>query len=177
MRRRPPSGLASPAYPRDKRLMTNVSKSSPDNSVKNTRVTKRNYLPAILVFTLPWLADLIILGGASSNAPRQVFDAPVGLMMNGLYAAAPFALLAAAMRPRLRVSRALWAGAALTCALWVLFALKGRANALNTADRHGVAVLWLFIILMIWPFVVTIFMGVAAKFREPNLEGEPNEQA
>jgi len=90
----------------------------------------RNFLHAIFVFTLPWLADVIILGGShagvNGEAARRVFDAPIGIMLNAVYAAAPFALMASAMRPRPRVSRALWAGAILTATIWALYAFAGR---------------------------------------------------
>ncbi|MEP1229955.1 MAG: hypothetical protein ABJG88_04710 [Litorimonas sp.] len=139
-------------------------------SLQKISLSQRNFLPAILVFTLPWLADILIFAGTQSAA--QMLSAPKILLMNGLYAAAPFFFTALAMRPRLRVSQALWVGAALTCVLWMLFAITGRGVGLDVGQKNGTTFLWLFIILMIWPCVVTILMGVTAKFRERPLEAE-----
>ena len=130
----------------------------------------RNFLPAIAVFALPWIADAIIFSSSAIDS-GQMFDAPKLLLMNALYAAAPFFLAALAMRPRPRVSRALWLGAILTALLWTAFALIGRANDINTNPESGSAFLWLFIILMIWPCIVTVLIGIAAKWKEPPFKG------
>ena len=154
------------------------------NAPIDSSAIKRNYWPAILVFTLPWLADIIILSGQNAGVngaqPRQIFDAPIGLMLNGIYAAAPFALMASAMVPRIRVSRALWGGAVLTAALWAIYAFSGRGASgaqLIVQDtfikpneyvtpQSGEIFLAVFIFLMLWPCIIAVLMGVAAKFRE-----------
>ncbi len=141
-------------------------------------------MPAILVFTLPWLADIIILSGPNAGISgaqaRQIFDAPIGLMLNGVYAAAPFALMASAMVPRARVSRALWGGAILTALLWAIYAFSGRAASgaklipeetfikpsEYVTPQSGEIFLGVFVFLMIWPCIITVLMGVAAKFKE-----------
>jgi len=68
-----------------------------DNDTPQIPFKDRNFWPALFVFTLPWLADIIILGGANQavngDAVRRVFDAPMGLVLNALYAAAPAARL------------------------------------------------------------------------------------
>ena len=161
--------------------MTNAA----NNILKNSSATKRNYWPAILVFTLPWLADIIILSGQNSGLSgaegRQIFDAPIGLMLNGIYAAAPFALMAAAMRPRLKVSRALWGGAVLTACLWLAYGFAGAAaqSAEKISEdefvtpQSGELFLIVFVIIMIWPCVIAILMGIAAKFKEAPLSDAP----
>jgi len=159
-----------------------------DNDTPQIPFKDRNFWPALFVFTLPWLADIIILGGANQavngDAVRRVFDAPMGLVLNALYAAAPFALMAAAMRPRVRVSCALWGGAIVTAIIWAIYAFAGRAaenakqiipdtyvEALEyVTPPSGELFLGLFIILMIWPCVVPILMGVAAKFKETPID-------
>lgn len=156
-------------------------------TLSKPRFNFRKYLPALCVFTLPWLADIIILSGSHSAAGTTtasgIFEAPVGLVLNALYAAAPFALMASAMRPRPRVSRALWGGAVLTALLWSVYAFAGRAaeGARVVIDDtfvkpleyvtppSGELFLVIFIVLMIWPCIVTVLMGVAAKFKEAPL--------
>jgi len=136
-------------------------------------LSARNFLPAIFVFTLPWLMDVIVFAGTSDAG--AMFNAPKGLFLNGLYASAPFFLTALAMRPRLRVSRALWGGAIVTAIIWAILALIGRSNQINPNPESGAAFLWMFILVMIWPCVVTVLMGGAAKFKEAPLEGSFHE--
>jgi len=117
---------------------------------------------------MPWLADIIIFFGTDSA--NLMLNAPKVLLMNALYASAPFFLTALAMRPRQRVSHALWGGAVFTGALWVAFALITRADTQSDKPDAGAGALWMFIIIMIWPLIVTVLMGIAAKFKEAPLE-------
>ncbi len=144
-----------------------------NEAANKIRLMDRNFLPAMLVFTLPWLADIIIFAGTDEAA--HMLDAPRLLLMNALYAAAPIFLTALAMRPRPRVNWALWGGAILTILLWAIYALRGRMNEINTTQDNGTAFIIMFIILMIWPCILPILMGIAAKFKEPPFETPPFE--
>ena len=139
------------------------------------KFTDRNFIPAIAVFALPWISDVIIFAGTSEAG--QMLGASKSILQMAIYTAAPFFLVALAMRPRPRVSRALWFGATLTAMLWLAFALTGRINDVNTDIEGGTSFLWLFIILMIWPCVVTILIGIAAKWKELPFKGHIHDQA
>lgn len=123
-------------------------------------VTQHGLLTAAIAFPLPFIADKLITA-AMVDAGEGSFGTLLG---NAVYAALPFLLLDSAMRPRKRVRMALWLGCALTIVVWAMFALTGRAAQLDASA--GNAHLGLFMITMVWPMVVVILMGLAAKVGE-----------
>ncbi len=76
------------------------------------------------------------------------------------------------MRPRPRVTRALWVVAGLTVALWAAYAVTGMKYQIN--ESHGTAHIALSMFQMAWPFIAVIFMGVIAKFNEVPTAGDWN---
>lgn len=123
-------------------------------------VTKIGFITAILAFALPFLADRLIV-----SVMTEVKTGGMGTIIGmAVYTALPFLLLDSAMRPRRRVQIALWAGLVLTALVWMFFALTGRAA--QTDPSAGNAHVGLFMLTMIWPAVLVVLMGVAAKVGE-----------
>ena len=86
-------------------------------------VTPTGIITGAIAFALPIIADRLILA-----AMEQFKDVQLGSLIGmAVYTALPFLLLDSAMRPRLRVRIALWAGLALTTVLWMSFAYTGVA--------------------------------------------------
>ncbi len=95
----------------------------------------------------------------------KLFTAPAGLIGNAAFAAFPFLLIGSAMKPRLRVTRALWIVAVLTIILWLIYAFTGLA--LQNDESLMATNFFIYMGIMVWPFVCVILMGVIAKFGEP----------
>lgn len=129
-------------------------------------MNKQAILPAILVFLLPFLNDLIVFGG--SGQMDKLFTAPAGLIGNAAFAAFPFLLIGSAMKPRPRVTRAIWIVAVLTIILWLIYAFTGLA--LQNDESLMATNFFIYMGIMVWPFVCVILMGVIAKFGEPPLQ-------
>lgn len=132
-------------------------------TLKRPIVTRTGLITGLLAFTLPFLADAIIFGGSGQG--EKMFNSPAGLLGNAAYAAIVFWLLDSAMRPRRRVRIALWVGLALTAIIWLAFGLTGRAYQIN--ETLGNANIGLYILLMAWPLICVVVMGVVAKVGEP----------
>ena len=94
-----------------------------------------------------------------------MFEEPITLLLNAAFAASPFIFIGLVMTTRKSVTRALWVGAILTALLWMAYAVSGRAY--HITSEGGGANIALFMVMMIWPFLVTILMGVIGKF-EPH---------
>ncbi len=94
----------------------------------------------------------------------KLFSAPVGLLGNAIFAAAPFLLIGSVMRPRKRVTMALWIVAVITALIWLFYALTGLS--LQSAEDQLALNFFIYMGLMIWPFICAIAMGVIAKFGE-----------
>lgn len=139
--------------------MTDTSPDSPKRPI----VTRTGLLVGLIALTFPFLADAIIFGG--SGQAEKMFDAPAALLGNAIYAALFFWLLDSAMRPRRRVRIALWVGLGLTACVWLGFALTGRAYQMDGSS--GNAHLGLFMLLMAWPLINVVIMGLVAKVGEP----------
>lgn len=95
----------------------------------------------------------------------QALRMPAVLIGNAAFAAFPFLMIGSVMRPRLRVTRALWIVAILTIIIWLFYAWTG-LNHQKTEESATVNIgigMW----IMVWPFICVIFMGILAKFREP----------
>ena len=97
----------------------------------------------------------------------KVFEAPVGLLGNAVFAMSPFLLIGSAMRPRPSVTRALWVALVITLMIWAAYAYTGLG--LQKSETGLAANFYIFMALMVWPFFAAILMGVIAKFREPQL--------
>jgi len=69
------------------------------------------------------------------------------------------------MLARKSVTRTLWTGMFLTAILWAAYAASGYSYHVN--ETGGNVSISLFMLIMIWPFIVTIIMGVIGKY-EPN---------
>lgn len=128
-------------------------------------MNKHALLPTFIVFLMPFIGDLIIFGG--SGQMDQALRAPSVLIGNATFAAVPFLLIGSAMRPRTRVTRALWIVAVLTILIWLAYAWSGWNYQMTKED--GVVNIGIGMWLMVWPFICVILMGVIAKFREPEL--------
>lgn len=128
-------------------------------------MNKHALLPTLIVFLMPFLGDLIIFGG--SGQMDQALRAPAVLIGNAAFAAVPFLLIGSAMKPRPRVTRALWIVAIITVLIWLAYAWSGRNYQITKED--GVVNIGIGMWLMVWPFICVILMGVIAKFREPEL--------
>jgi len=126
-------------------------------------LNKTSLMTAALVAALPFLADVFVFG--STGRVQRILEEPGVLLFNAGFAASPFILIGLIMTARKSVTRALWIGAALTALLWMAYAWSGRAYHVN--QESGGASIGLFMIMMIWPFVVTIVMGVIGKY-EPD---------
>ncbi len=136
-------------------------------------MNKHALLPTFIVFLLPFLNDLIVFGG--SGQMDKVFVAPVGLIGNAIFAAIPFLLIGSAMKPRPRVTRSLWMIAITTVAIWLFYAVTGLQlqnldDSVLPEDKIALN-FYIYMFLMVWPFVAVIFMGIIAKFGEPPEEG------
>jgi hypothetical protein len=131
--------------------------------IKRPLVTPTGLITAAIAFTLPFLADRLII-----SAMTEVKDASLGAVFGmSVYTALPFLLLDSAMQPRRRVRLALWMGLALTVLVWVAFAQTGRAAQVDPSA--GNVHVGLYMLTMIWPAVVIGIMGAAAKVGEPKL--------
>jgi hypothetical protein len=137
-------------------------------------MNKQALLPTFLVFLLPFLSDLVIFGG--SGQMDKALSAPAILIGNGVFAAFPFLLIGSMMRPRRRVTIALWCVAALTGLIWAIFAWSGLDY--QKGARDGTLNIALSMIQMVWPFAAVILMGVIAKFNEGEAaaEGLPSDK-
>lgn len=131
-------------------------------SSKRPLVTRTGLITGLLALTLPFLADVIIFGG--SGQVGKILGDPGPVIGFAAYTASVFWLLDSAMRPRPRVERALWIGLIMTSLIWLAFALTGMAYQIN--ESMGNTNIGLYILLMVWPLVCTIFMGIIAKFGE-----------
>jgi len=129
-------------------------------------LNKTSLITAALVAALPFLSDVIVFGG--TGRADRIFEEPGILLFNAAFAASPFILIGMIMAARKSVTRALWIGAILTLCLWAAYAWSGWSYHVNA--KGGGANIGLFMIMMIWPFVVTIIMGVIGKF-EPDKVG------
>lgn len=132
------------------------------DSSKRPVVTRTGLITGLLALTLPFLADVIIFGG--SGQAGKILDDPGPVIGFAAYTASVFWLLDSAMRPRPRVERALWIGLIMTSLIWLTFALTGRTYQIN--ESLGNANIGLYILLMAWPLICTILMGIIAKFGE-----------
>lgn len=127
---------------------------------KRPVVTSTGLISAAIAFTLPFIADRLILA-----AMTEVKDASLGAVIGmAVYTAMPFLLLDSAMRPRRRVRLALWMGLALTVVVWSAFAQTGRAAQMD--PTAGNAHVGLYMLTMVWPALIIGIMGVAAKIGE-----------
>ena len=127
---------------------------------------KTSLIVAALVAALPFLSDVIVFGATGRS--ERIFEEPGILLFNAGFAAAPFIFIGLAMVPRKSVTRALCIGALLTAILWAAYAVSGYAY--HESGSGGGTNIALFMIMMIWPFIVTILMGVIGKY-EPHKVG------
>jgi hypothetical protein len=126
-------------------------------------LNKTSLITAALVAALPFLADILVFG-ATGRAERILQD-PGVLIFNAGFAASPFILIGLVMLARKSVARALWIGFGLTVLLWGCYAASGWFYHLN--EKGGGANIALFMLMMVWPFIVTILMGIIGRF-EPD---------
>jgi len=126
-------------------------------------LNKTSLITAAFVAVLPFAADLIVFG--TTGRASRIFDEPGLLLFNSGFAAAPFILIGLIMLARKSVTRALWIGAALTSLIWLAYGVSGRNYHLTESD--GGTNIAIFMILMVWPFVVTILIGIIGKY-EPD---------
>ncbi|RKQ68829.1 hypothetical protein DES40_1603 [Litorimonas taeanensis] len=133
-------------------------------------MNKQAILPTLFVFLLPFLCDVIIFGGSGQS--DKVLQAPAILIGNAVFAAFPFLVIGAVMRPRRSVTLALWVTAFLTGLVWMSYAISGWGYQIEKND--GMANLGLSMFLMVWPFICVILMGVIAKFKEADIQGGSN---
>lgn len=126
-------------------------------------LNKTSLITAAFVAALPFAADIIVFG--TTGRADRIFDEPGLLMFNAGFAAAPFILIGLVMIARKSVTRALWVGGLLTVLIWLAYALSGRNYHLT--EQGGNTNIVIFMLLMIWPFVITIIMGIIGKY-EPN---------
>lgn len=100
---------------------------------KRPLVTSTALIAAAIAFTLPFIADRIIL-----SAMTDAKDVGIGTVIGmAAYTAAPFLLLDSAMRPRRRVRLALWMGLSLTGIVWIAFARTGYAFQTFTNESNS----------------------------------------
>lgn len=132
------------------------------DSSKRPLVTATGLMTGAVAFTLPFIADRLIVA-AMSEVKDAGFASIIGM---AVYTALPFLLLDSAMWPRRRVRLALWMGVVLTILVWAAFAQTGRAVQIDTTA--GNAHVGFYILTMIWPAIVTGIMGVAAKIGDPS---------
>jgi len=126
-------------------------------------LNKTSFICATIVATFPFLSDLVVFGGTGRG--ERILEAPGVLIFNAAFAAAPFILIGLTMLARKSVTRALWTGMFLTAILWAAYAASGYSYHVN--ETGGNVSISLFMLIMIWPFIVTIIMGVIGKY-EPN---------
>ena len=128
---------------------------------------KTSLITAALVAALPFLTDIFVLGATGRAA--GILEEPAILIFNAGFAASPFILIGLVMAARKSVMRALWVGFGLTVLLWASYAAAGWSYHIN--EKGGGTSIGLFMLLMIWPFIVTIIMGIIGKF-EPDKVAE-----
>ena len=122
-------------------------------------MNKTSLITAALVAALPFLADIFVFG-ATGRAAR-ILEEPGILIFNAGFAASPFILIGLIMAARKSVTRALWVGFGLTALLWAAYAVAGWSyHSYGTGGEISIA---LFILMMVWPFIVTILMGIIGK--------------
>lgn len=126
-------------------------------------INKTSLITAALVAVLPFLADILVFG--TTGRVERILDEPGILFFNAGFAASPFILIGLIMTARRSVTRALWIGCALTVFLWAGYAWSGWSYHVNAGG--GGANIGVYMIMMIWPFVVTLLMGVIGRF-EPH---------
>lgn len=129
-------------------------------------MNKQAILPAIFVFLLPFINDFIVFG--ASGQMDKLFNAPTSLLGNATFAVLPFLLIGSAMKPRPRVTRALWIVAVLTVVLWGVYAFTGLS--LQSDDSLMATNFFIYMGIMVWPFVSVILMGIIAKYGEWPIE-------
>jgi hypothetical protein len=127
-------------------------------------LTQTGMLTAAATFALPWLSDAIIFG--ASGQGDRIWDAPAVLLGNAVFAMLPFLLVDSAMRPRRRVRIALWIGLASSVALWAFHSYGGYVG--QVAKDFSLS-LWAGFMVMVWPFVQVIGMGMIAKVGEKDV--------
>lgn len=130
-------------------------------------LNKTSLLTAALVAALPFLADIFVLG--TTDRAANILEEPGILIFNAGFAASPFILIGLIMAARKSVTRALWIGFALTVLLWVSYA--GAGWSYHTYEKGGTLSIVLFMLMMVWPFIVTILMGLIGRF-EPDRVAE-----
>ena len=126
-------------------------------------LNKTSFITAAIVATFPFLSDLVVFG--ATGRTERILETPGVLVFNAAFAAAPFILVGLTMLARKSVTRALWAGMFLTAILWAAYAASGYSY--HVSEAGGGMNIALFMLIMIWPFIVTIIMGVIGKY-EPN---------
>ncbi|MEP3889562.1 MAG: hypothetical protein ABJN69_03785 [Hellea sp.] len=126
-------------------------------------LNKTSLITAALVAALPFLADVFVFG-ATGRAAR-ILEEPGILIFNAGFAASPFILIGLIMAARKSVTRALWIGCGLTALLWAAYAGAGWSYHIH--EKGGEISIAIFILMMVWPFIVTILMGVIGKL-EPD---------
>lgn len=126
-------------------------------------LNKTSLICAAIVATFPFLSDLVVFG--TTGRAERILETPGVLIFNAAFAAAPFILIGLTMLARKSVARALWVGMFLTAIVWAAYAASGYSYHVN--ETGGSVNISLFMLIMIWPFIVTIIMGVIGKY-EPN---------
>lgn len=122
-------------------------------------LNKTSFVTAALVAALPFLADIFVFG--TTGRAARILEEPGILIFNAGFAASPFILIGLIMAARKSVTRALWVGFGLTALLWAAYAGAGWSyHSYGTGGEISIA---LFILLMVWPFIVTILMGAIGK--------------
>ena len=126
-------------------------------------LNKTSFVTAAIVATFPFLSDLVVFG--ATGRTERILETPGVLIFNAAFAAAPFILVGLTMLARKSVTRALWAGMFLTAILWAAYAASGYSY--HVSETGGNVNISLFMLIMIWPFIVAIIIGVIGKY-EPN---------
>lgn len=126
-------------------------------------LNRTSLITAALVAALPFLADIFVFG--TTSRAERILEDPGILLFNAGFAAAPFILIGLVMTARKSVRRALWVGFALTALLWACYA--GAGWSYHVTEKGGNLSIGIFMLMMIWPFIVTIIMGLIGKF-EPD---------
>ena len=126
-------------------------------------LNKTSFITAALVAALPFLTDILVLG--TTGRAARILEEPGILIFNAGFAASPFILIGLIMAARKSVTRALWIGFCLTALLWAAYG--GSGWFYHVHEKGGGANIGLFMLVMIWPFLVTILMGVIGKI-EPD---------
>ena len=126
-------------------------------------MNKTSLITAALVAVFPFVSEVIVFG--TTGRAARIFEEPGILLFNAGFAAAPFIFIGLVMTARKSVTRALWSGVVLTALLWAAYAWTGRAY--HITEEGGGANIAIFMLMMIWPFAVTILMGIIGKY-EPD---------